>query len=97
MKARANSRAGRPFALDVLANSVVFLFCRVALARFANDLVVDLKTNSDVSPLWRALLPARRWLHFAMDALAILLILLPLCLSSLYTPSRFSWMPLLLC
>ena len=57
MEVPANSRAGRPFALDVLTNSVVFLFCRVALARFANDFVVDLTANSAVSPPWRLLPP----------------------------------------
>ena len=77
MEAPANSSAARPFVLDVLANSLVFLLCRVALLRFAIDFAADLTTNSAVSPPWRALPAARRWVDFAMDALTTLLVLLP--------------------
>ena len=77
MEAPTNSSAARPFVLDVLANSLVFLLCRVALLRFAIDFAADLTTNSAVLPPWRALPAARRWVHFAMDALTTLLVLLP--------------------
>ena len=77
MEAPTNSSAARPFVLDVLANSLVFLLCRVALLRFAIDFAADLATISAVSPPWRALPAARLRVHFAMDALTTLLVLLP--------------------
>ena len=77
MEARANSSAARPFAVDALANSLVFFLCRVALPRVAIDFAADLTANSAVSPPWCVLPPARRWIHFAMDVLATLLVLLP--------------------
>ena len=77
MEAPTNSSAARLFVLDALANSLVFLLCRIALLRFAIDFAADLTANSAASPPWRALPAARRWDHFAMDALTTLLVLLP--------------------
>ena len=84
MEAPANSRAGRPFAVDVLANSVVFLLRRVALLCFGIDFAVDLAANSAVSPPSLAPPPTRRWLHFATNVNATLLVLLLLLLGCFF-------------
>ena len=84
MEAPTNSRAGRPFAVDVLANSVVFLLRRVALLCFGIGFAVDLTTNSAVSPPSLAPPRTRRWLHFAMDVTATLPVLLLLLLGCFF-------------